>query len=206
MKTQNSRIIVIEKDELSSAAYKSYFEPLNEYVLANTYTNLTKALKEFKVTKPDIIICEVALENGNGIDAISLFRKKDKNVPIIMISGNNDFDLIKKAFKEGANGYLTKPMSSEKLHYALVSVQREGAALSNDIIKKVVANFHKKSFNFFSERENQIVDYLFKGATYKMIADKLFVTTSTVNFHIQNIYLKLDVNSKSEALTKLERM
>jgi DNA-binding NarL/FixJ family response regulator len=69
-----------------------------------------------------------------------------------------------------------------------------------------VANFHKKSFNFFSERENQIVDYLFKGATYKVIADKLFVTTSTVNFHIQNIYLKLDVNSKSEALTKLEQM
>lgn len=194
MKTQNTRIIVIEKDELSTAAYPAYFEPYSEFVLVKTYTNLTKALREVKTTKPDIIICEVALENGNGIDAISLFRKKDQNVQIIMISSNNDFEIIKKAFKEGANGYLTKPLNSEKLHYALVNVQREGAAMSNDIIKKVVANFHKKSFNFFSERENQIVEYLFKGATYKMIADKLFVTTSTVNFHIQNIYLKLDAN------------
>ena len=206
MKTQNTRIIVIEKDELSTTAYKSYFEPYNEFVLVKTYTNLIKALKELKTTKPDIVICEVALESGNGIDAIGMFKKKVHNVQIIMISSNNDFEIIKKAFKEGANGYLTKPMSSEKLHYALVSLQREGAAMSNDIVKKVIANFHKKSFNFFSERENQIVDYLFKGATYKMIADKLFVSTSTVNFHIQNIYLKLDVNSKSEALTKLERM
>ena len=52
-------------------------------------------------------------------------------------------------------------------------------------------------------RENQIIEYLGQGATYKAIAEKLFVTTSTINFHIQNIYLKLDVNSKSEALKKI---
>lgn len=206
MKTQKLKIIVIEKNEQLCAAYESYFEPFNDFLLVETYVDFAKALKELKKTKPDIIVCEVDVENGNGIDSICLFRKKDKNVQIIMISENNDFDIIKMAFKQGANGYLTKPMNSEKLHHALVSVQREGAAMSNDIVKKVVSNFHKKSFNFFSERENQIVDYLFKGATYKMIADKLFVTTSTVNFHIQNIYLKLDVNSKSEALTKLESM
>jgi DNA-binding NarL/FixJ family response regulator len=78
--------------------------------------------------------------------------------------------------------------------------------MSNDIVKKVIANFRRKSFKLFSERENQILDYLSKGATYKVIADKLFVTTSTVNFHIQNIYLKLDVNSKSEALSKIEQL
>jgi DNA-binding NarL/FixJ family response regulator len=85
-------------------------------------------------------------------------------------------------------------------------MEKEGAAMSNDIVKKIIHNFHKKTFAFFSERENQIVDYLCQGATYKMIAQKLFVTPSAVNFHIQNIYLKLDVNSKSEALSKLEQL
>ncbi len=206
MNTQNLRIIVIEKDEVLSSAYEEYFTGFSNYILAGTYTDIHKALKDFRKTKPDIIVSEVALKGINGIDAIRLFRKKDRNVQIIMISTLNDFDIIKKSFKQGANGYLTKPMSADKLYHALNNIRREGAAMSTDIVKKVVANFHKKSFNFFSERENQIVDYLFKGATYKIIADKLFVTTSTVNFHIQNIYLKLDVNSKSEALTKLERM
>lgn len=206
MKTQKSRIIVIEKNEVLSKAYQGYLAELTDYVLAGTYTDVQKALKAFRTTKPDIIFSEVGLKGINGIEAIRLFRKKDRNVQIVMVSALNDFDIIKKAFKQGANGYLTKPMSADKLDHALTSIKREGAAMSNDIVKKVVANFHKKSFAFFSERENQIVDYLFKGATYKIIADKLFVTTSTVNFHIQNIYLKLDVNSKSEALTKLERL
>jgi len=206
MKTQKLKIIVIEKNEALSTAYHDYLEGFADYILVATYTDVQKALKGFKNTKPDIIFSEVGLKGINGIDAIRLFRKKDKHVKIIMVSTLNDFDIIKKAFKQGANGYLTKPMSADRLDHALTSIKREGAAMSNDIVKKVVANFHKKSFNFFSERENQIVDYLFKGATYKVIADKLFVTTSTVNFHIQNIYLKLDVNSKLEALTKLERM
>ncbi|MGB3152338.1 MAG: LuxR C-terminal-related transcriptional regulator, partial [Maribacter sp.] len=98
------------------------------------------------------------------------------------------------------------PMTEDKLLHALNCVRKEGATMSNDIVKKVISNFHRKSYKLFSERENQIVDYLCKGATYKIIADKLFVTTSAVNFHIQNIYLKLDVNSKSEALTKLEQL
>jgi DNA-binding NarL/FixJ family response regulator len=206
MKTQKLKIIVIEKNEVLSKAYQGYLEGFTDYVLAGTYTDVQKALKDFKNIKPDIIFSEVGLKGINGIDAIRLFRKKGKNVQIIMISTLNDFNIIKKAFKQGANGYLTKPMSADKLYHALTSIKREGAAMSNDIVKQVVANFHKKSFNFFSERENQIVDYLFNGATYKVIANKLFVTTSTVNFHIQNIYLKLDVNSKSEALMKLERM
>ena len=111
-----------------------------------------------------------------------------------------------KDFKKGANGYLTKPLTLDKLEHALRSMEKEGAAMSNDIVKKIIHNFHKKTFAFFSERENQIVDFLCQGATYKMIAQKLFVTPSAVNFHIQNIYLKLDVNSKSEALSKLEQL
>jgi DNA-binding NarL/FixJ family response regulator len=206
MKTQKLKIIVIEKNEALSAAYQDYLEGFTDYLLVGTYTDVQKALKEFKTTKPDIIFAEVSLKGISGIDSIRLFRKKDKNVQVIMISTINDFDIIKKAFKQGANGYLTKPMSADKLDHALTSIRSEGAVMSTDIVKKVVANFHKKSFTFFSDRENQIVDYLFKGATYKIIADKLFVTTSTVNFHIQNIYLKLNVNSKSEALSKLERL
>lgn len=206
MKTQILKIIVIEKDLSEHESYERYFRNFSEYDLVGIYGCANTALKAYKKVSPDIIISEVDLGEINGLDAIKLFRRKDWSVKIIMISLINDFEVIKDAFKRGANGYLTKPMIEDKLLHALNCVRKDGATMSNDIVQKVVSNFHKKTYKLFSERENQIVDYLCKGATYRMIADKLFVTTSAVNFHIQNIYLKLDVNSKSEALTKLEQL
>ncbi|MFS4467839.1 response regulator transcription factor [Maribacter sp. 2210JD10-5] len=206
MLTNTMKIMVIENDRLLESAYESYFESFEKYDLVGFYDKVTPALKDVKRLRPDIVISEIDLSEMKGIDAIKPLRRKDWGLKIIMVSENNRFDVVKKAFKKGANGYLTKPLNAEKLHHALTCVKEEGATISNDIVKQIVSNFQRKSFKFFSERENQIADYLCKGATYKMIAEKLFVTTSTVNFHIQNIYLKLDVNSKSEALTKLQSM
>jgi DNA-binding NarL/FixJ family response regulator len=206
MKNSKTRIIVLERDKSLHPVYENHFEQLNDYELVGSYTSATEGLKDFKHTLPHIVLSEIALIGINGIEAIKLFRKKDWGIKVIMFSEINDFDIIKNAFKKGANGYLTKPLTLDKLEHALASMEKEGAAMSNDIVKKIIHNFHKKTFAFFSERENQIVDYLCQGATYKMIAQKLFVTPSAVNFHIQNIYLKLDVNSKSEALSKLEQL
>ena len=206
MKSNILKIIVIDNDRLFHAAYKYYFETYQDYSLQGIYNSVEEALKNYDDLLPDIIVSEVSMPEVCGIQGIGMFRKKDPDVKIIMISAQKDFAIIKKAFKNQANGYLTKPVTKKRLYNALNSVKYEGATMSNDIVKAVISMFHRKSYHNFSERENQIIDYLCQGATYKLIADKLFVTTSTVNFHIQNIYLKLDVNSKSEALTKLQEM
>jgi DNA-binding NarL/FixJ family response regulator len=206
MNSNTLKIIIIDNDPLFHEAYRFHFKTFSDYSLEGLYLSVEEALSDYDNVMPDIIVSEVRLPELNGIEGIRFFRKRDRNVKIIMISDQSDFEVIKKAFKNGANGYLTRPVSNERLHNALNSIKNEGAAMSNDIIKKVISNFHRKSYQFFSERENQIVDYLCRGATYKIIADKLFVTTSTINFHIQNIYLKLNVNSKSEALSKLREL
>lgn len=206
MKNSKTRIIILERDKSLHNVYKNHFDEIEDYELVGSYTSTNEALKDFKHSQPQIVLTEIALNGVNGIDAIKLFRKKKWGIKIIMFSEINDFEVIKNAFKKGANGYLTKPLTLDKLEHALKNMEKEGAAMSSDIVKKVIHNFHKKTFDFFSERENQIVDFLCQGATYKMIAEKLFVTPSAVNFHIQNIYLKLDVNSKSEALSKLEQL
>ncbi|MGB5429749.1 response regulator transcription factor [Eudoraea sp.] len=206
MKSNILKIIVIDNDHLFHAAYRYYFETYQDYSLQGIYISVEDALKDFDNALPDIIVSEVSMPEVCGIEGIRLFRKKDPEVKILMISAQNDFEIIKKAFKNQANGYLTKPVTKKRMFNALNSLKFEGATMSNDIVKKVISMFHRKSYHNFSERENQIIDYLCQGATYKLIADKLFVTTSTINFHIQNIYLKLDVNSKSEALVKLKEI
>lgn len=206
MRTETLNVIIIDNDNQFHASYKSYFERYEEFNLSGIYSNVEAALKDFNRAQPNIIVSEVTLPIISGIDGIKLFRKKDANVNIIMASKNNDFEIIKKAFKYGANGFMTKTITRKRLYHALNSIKNEGAVIGNDIAKKIISMFQPKSYQSFSERENQIIDYLSQGATYKTIADKLFVTTSAINFHIQNIYLKLNVNSKSEALTKLQEI
>lgn len=206
MKSDVMKIIIVDNEMLLHKKYRSYFSNYKDFTLMEIYTTIEDALADYESIQPDIILSEVGISNIEGIHGIRLFRKKDRHVKVLMMSSKSSFDLIKNAFKNGANGYLTKPLNKKRLHRALNSTKYEGAAMSRDIVQKVIANFHVKSYNAFSERENQIIDYLCKGATYKLMAEKLFVTTSTINFHIQNIYLKLNVNSKSEALLKLQEM
>ncbi len=204
MKTTMLKIIVLDNDPEANEKYSSYFEEYPDYSLEGLYTSVADALSDYDNIRPDIIISEVIMPDMCGIEGIRLFKKKDPEVKILVNSSQSDFDIIKKAFKYNANGFLSKPVSKKRLYKALNSIRYEGATMSNDIAKKVISMFQRKSYRSFSERENQIIDYLCQGATYKTIAEKLFVTTSAINFHIQNIYLKLDVNSKSEALLKLQ--
>ena len=198
--------MVIDPNPRFHESYAYYFSTYRDYQLSGIYRTVSEALENYKIDPPDYILSETELPEMSGLDGICEFRKRDPKARIIMVSEENDFGCIKKAFKNGAVGYLTKPITKDRLKDALNSIRFEGAVLSNDIAREIINAFRRKSYTGFSERENQIIEYLSQGATYKTIAEKLFVTPSTINFHIQNIYLKLDVNSKSEALQKLQSL
>lgn len=206
MNTSTLKVMVIDSDPRMLEAYPYYFHTYRDYELCGLYSSALEALKDFGRTQPDIVISEMRLPEQSGISTLQAIRKMDSNAQVIMVSEENEFEKIKEAFKYGAVGYLTKPISKDRLLNALDAIKYEGAAISSDIARKVIDMFRRKSYERFSERENEIVEYLCQGATYKMIAEKLFVSPSTVNFHIQNIYLKLDVNSKAEALNKLQEL
>ena len=198
--------MAVDNDPNFHEAYRYFCGSFRDFELAGLYSTVGQAFDHFEKVQPDILITEAVLPGISGIEGITEFRRKHPDLKVIVVSAENDFEVIKKAFKGGANGYLTKPLTRKRLKHALNSIKYEGAVLSNDVAAKLISMFHKKAYNFFSKRENQIIEYLSQGATYKSIADKLYVTTSTINFHIQNIYLKLDVNSKSEALQKLREL
>ena len=200
------KTMVIDPDPRFHEAFAYYFSTYPEYTLCGIYKTAEEALEDYPYKQPDFILSEVQLPGMTGVDGICEFRKNNPDARIIMVSSENNFEVIKAAFKNGAVGYLTKPITKKRLQDALNAIRFEGAALSNDIAREIIQAFRRKSYSCFSERENEIIEYLSQGATYKAIAEKLFVSPSTINFHIQNIYLKLDVNSKSEALEKLQQL
>ncbi|MFD2098437.1 response regulator transcription factor [Flagellimonas iocasae] len=206
MKTNPLKIAIIDNDASLSPIYRYYFENVMAYELHGIYNSVHDLLSNFGRTNPDIVISEVSLAGISGIDGLEYLLRKDEDLKVLMMSKKNDFKLIKEAFKKGASGYLTKPLTKERLFNAVEALDQHGVALEHDIAKKIISSFQMKTFDSFSRKENQIIELLTQGFTYKMIADRLCVTPSAVNFHIQNIYVKLNVNSKSEALQKLREM
>ncbi len=206
MKTNPLKIVIIDNDEKLHPLYHFYFsnEPL--YELIEIHTSVNTFLSKSKRESPDIIVCEVNLNGISGIDGIQFFNRFSSSPKILMISQESNFEIIKEAFKKGANGFLTKPLTKNRLFNAIADLHQHGVVLEHDVAKKIIHSFQIKTFDRFSKKENQIIELLTHGYTYKMIADRLCVTPSAVNFHIQNIYVKLNVNSKAEALKKLQEL
>ncbi|GLU44555.1 response regulator transcription factor [Allomuricauda sp. NBRC 101325] len=206
MDTNILKIAIIDNDEALNPIYRQYFDGEENYELHGIYKSVHALLSDFGRSYPDIILCESVLNGFSGIDGLEYFHKKNPNLKVLMMSQKNDFKLIKEAFKKGASGFLLKPLTKERLFQSIEEVNQHGVALELDVAKKIISSFQTKTFDSFSRKENEIIELLTQGFTYKMIADKLCVTPSAVNFHIQNIYVKLNVNSKAEALQKLKEM
>ena len=200
------KIIIIEDNVLLSQAYEYCINSFKEYDLKGVFGTVEDALNSFKKIKPNIILSDISVPGISGIEGIKKFKKIDRSVKVIIVSIHDDLSYILDSLKNLADGYLTKPIKKTDLKNALDMLQLGGAPLSNNVSKKLIGTFQSKELELFSERENQIVDLLTKGYTYTDISEKLFITHSTVNYHMQNIYVKLNVTSKSDAIKKINQM
>ena len=129
------------------------------------------------------------------------------NTHIVMISGTCNEESIWEAIKAGANGYLLKPLSLKKLVEQIDIIKNNGALISPEIasmlFSKISQQPQEKKINaeeILTKRELDVMDYLLKGLSYKEIAEKLYISYTTVNDHIKKIYHKLGINSKGELL------
>jgi len=196
--------MVLDHDPNTAVLCKKVFEGMEAYSITAFSSSLKEAIINEDRLPFNLLITETKINGQSGLRfAHSVLQRKPK-VKVLVMSSENDFELIKQAFKIGVHGYLTKPVTEDRLVVALNTIAEEGTALSNDVSNKITAAFREKRYPMLSQRENEIIGFLGEGATYKDIAKKLFVTPSTVNFHLQNIYVKLNVKSKSEALHHLK--
>ena len=146
MKTEALRVIVIDSNPNLERKYENYFKNYSNYQLVGTFKTVHDALKNYRRYQPDIVLSEVSLFGISGIEGIQYFKKRNSKLKIILLSTKNNFEVVKKAFKAGANGYLTQPVTDTRLLQALNSVKNNGAALSHDVARTVVAMFQKKKY------------------------------------------------------------
>ncbi|MEO6168269.1 MAG: response regulator transcription factor [Chitinophagales bacterium] len=167
-------------------------------------------IKEIELTRPDVVLMDIDMPSMNGIDAVKLLRTKFPNLPVLMLTSFEDDEKVFESICAGANGYVLKNANMESLIQYINEVYSGGAPMTPVIARKVLNQFSKlqpskseqDEFNCLSSREKEVLNYLVKGKSYKMIADELFIGFETVHSHVSRIYRKLHVNSVAEAVSK----
>lgn len=173
-----------------------------------SFENAEDAIANIPALTPDVVLVDVHLPHQSGIDCVTKLKPVCPKTQFMMCTSLEDTETIFNALKAGANGYITKSTPPAKLLEAIIEVYKGGSPMSSQIARKVVGSFQQdiapsnKHLEALTKREKEILTLLSKGLRYKEIADQLFVSTETVRTHIRNIYEKLQVNSRTDALNK----
>jgi DNA-binding NarL/FixJ family response regulator len=172
------------------------------------YGSCEEMLADIQNHQPDVILQDIGLPGMCGIDGVKEIRKSLNDVVILMLTVFEDEDNVFESLKAGASGYLLKKTPPEKLIEAIQDSEKGGSPMSSTIARKVVTFFQKKKTpaknkeSNLSNREIEILESLAEGNSYKMTADKLFISIDTVRTYIRSIYKKLHVHSQSGAVAK----
>lgn len=170
----------------------------------------TSASEDIAVLKPDVVLMDIDMPGCTGVEAVGEIRKTYIDLPIIMFTVFDDDDNIFNAICAGANGYILKK-NIEQLPAAIKDVMDGGAPMTSSVAKKVLrfvpqsTTIKKPSQEILSSRENEILQYVAQGYSYKMVAAETDIALETVRSHIKNIYKKLQVNSATEAVYKFNQ-
>lgn len=172
------------------------------------FANCERLIKQIEDAKPDVILMDVELPGISGIDAVKILKENFPEIKVLMETIFEDDDKIFNSICNGAEGYILKNTPPVLILSAIKEIYEGGAPMTPSVASKVLKMFKKnsssslkESFNL-SEREKEILKNLVEGMSYKMIAANCFISIDTVSGHIKNIYKKLRVHSKSEAVTK----
>lgn len=181
----------------------------SEFELVAAMPDATGILEDIKTFHPDVILMDIDMPPSNGVESLKVLRKQYEALPVIMLTVFEDNDNIINSICAGANGYLLKK-DMEQIIPAIKDVLNGGAPMTSSVARKVLQLFPGKQekkicTENLTHRESEILHWLVKGYSYKMIAGELNVNIETVRSHIKKIYKKLHASSATEAIYKAQR-
>ena len=166
-----------------------------------------EALRRIPAHNPDIVLMDIFLPRMSGIECTARLKGVLKDARILVITASSDEEMVFPALEAGADGYLLKHYSPTELHQALIDVLQGGLPITAGIARKVAEYFHRRGKDksasvHLSHREREVLELLAKGYLNKEIADELSLSIQTVRSYLKNIYDKMHVHSRAEAVAK----
>ncbi len=200
------KVAIVEDDAKVREILTVLVSATPDFKWVGSYPNSEVALKHFSRDWPDVILMDINLPNMSGIECAARVKELRPQTQILMVTSHEDKERIFDSLKAGASGYLLKRAAPTEIFAAITEVHAGGSPMSTSIARKVVAYFQgqpsMKNTENLTARELEILDLLAQGYQYKEIATKLSIATGTVRNHLQHIYEKLHVRSRTEAVVK----
>jgi DNA-binding NarL/FixJ family response regulator len=202
------RVILFEDNENYREALTDAFEDSKKVFLTESFPNAEKAVEHVRDYKPNVVLMDIEMPGISGLDAMKKIREFSPETRVMIQTQFEDEHRIFVALCRGAWGYALKSDPFDKLEDAIVEVNKGGGYFSPAIAAKVARFFTNDTVRAepeyveLTEREKEVLGLLCKGMRSKEIAAELFLSTDTVNSHLKNIYKKLHVNSRGEAIVR----
>ena len=212
---KKSRVLLIDDNYEHLAGIRELLNLEGTFDVVGIATNVTVGLNLIKKYQPDIVLLDMNMPERDGLQGIIDIGKLGLDTKILALSGYDDADLIFRAMKIGAKGYVLKTMASAQLIYAIEEVLNGKIYLPNALTSRFFEYFQQtfknenakaeiekeeNLLNELTQREEEVLELLTQGITYKGVANKLFISETTVKTHVNNIFQKLQVNDRTQAV------
>ena len=212
---KKSRVLLIDDNYEHLAGIRELLNLEGTFDVVGIATNVTVGLNLIKKYQPDIVLLDMNMPDRDGLQGIIDIEKLGLDTKILALSGYDDADLIFRAMKIGAKGYVLKTMASAQLIYAIEEVLNGKIYLPNALTSRFFEYFQQtfknenakaeiekeeNLLNELTQREEEVLELLTQGITYKGVANKLFISETTVKTHVNNIFQKLQVNDRTQAV------
>ena len=202
-------VAIIEDEQEIRQSLQLLINGSEGFSCSHTFSNAEDAIQSLPSSSVNVVLTDINLPGKSGVECITLLKPLCPEMQFLICTSFEDSEHVFNALKAGATGYLTKTTQHSKLLDAITDIYNGGSPMNSHIARMVVGHFNVSpthpELNKLSLREKEILEYLSKGYRYKEIADKLFLSTETVRTHIRNIYGKLQVSSRTDALNKAYR-
>ena len=206
------RVLLIDDNADHLRGVKELISMESNYDVVGATTSANIGINLVKKYHPDIVLMDINMPEKDGLQAIQEIEKLNLDTRIVALSGYDDADLIFRAMKLGAKGYILKTMASAQLIYAIDEVAAGKVYLPSALTSRFFDYFQRSYkeeassmdaenlLSYLTAREEEVLDLLTQGNNYKGIAGKLFISETTVKTHVNNIFQKLQVNDRTQAV------
>lgn len=202
-------IAILEDEETIRNSLLTLLCVQPDIVVDASFETGEEALEQLSKEPVDVLLFDIHLPGISGIETVAKLKTIQPGIQCMAITSYDDADNIFNALKSGATGYMLKNIRPEQLTEAIKEIHSGGSPMSSQIARKVVTEFAQIKEDVvysssLSRRENEILQLLAKGFRYKEISARLFISVETVRTHIRNIYEKLQVRTRDEAIRKVK--
>ncbi len=211
---ENRTVLIVDDNYDHASGIRELVKIESDYEVKGIAATAEIAISLIKKCKPTVVLMDINMPDMDGITAIQEIKKLDAETKVIALTGYDDSDLIFRAMKVGARGYILKTMAASQLITAINEVSNGKIYLPASLTAKFFDHFQsavkeeakpridesENLLSYLTQREEEVLELLTQGITYKGVAKQLFISETTVKTHVNNIFQKLQVNDRTQAV------